>query len=58
MKAAEFNAVLPKTGFNMWTFAAYVDVDYELVRCWGNGSQDIPRWVPIMLGLMIQVGDT
>jgi DNA-binding transcriptional regulator YiaG len=33
-------------------FAAFVGANERTVRRWAIGEQDIPQWVPVMIGLM------
>jgi DNA-binding transcriptional regulator YiaG len=55
MTAADFRAVIARLGYGQRGFAEYVGANERTVRRWASGEQDIPPWVPVILGLMEQV---
>jgi DNA-binding transcriptional regulator YiaG len=52
MTNQEFRADLKALGYSLRGFAAYVGANERTVRRWALGEQDIPAWVPVMLGLL------
>jgi DNA-binding transcriptional regulator YiaG len=52
MTTTEFRAALATLGYSLRGFAAYVGANERTVRRWALGEQDIPAWVPVLLGLM------
>lgn len=52
MTAHEFRAALARLGYTQRAFARFVQANERTIRRWAEGSQDIPGWVPVMLGLM------
>jgi len=52
MTAAEFRDHLAAQGCYQREFARYVGANERTVRRWAEGTQDIPKWVAVMLDLM------
>ena len=52
MTSTEFRAALARLGYSQRAFAGYVGTNERTVRRWCEGTQDIPGWVPVMIGLM------
>lgn len=52
MTSSDFRAALARLGYSQRAFAAYVGANERTVRRWVEGAQDIPRWVPVLLGLL------
>ena len=52
MNPAEFSAALARLGVSGRAFAAFTGSHERSVRRWVAGDRDIPKWVPVMLGLM------
>jgi hypothetical protein len=50
--ADEFRDALAALGHTQRGFAAFTGSNDRTVRRWALGEQDIPPWVPVMLGLM------
>ncbi len=52
MTSTAFRSALARLQMTQRAFAAYCGSDERTVRRWAKGDQDIPRWVPVMVGLM------
>lgn len=55
MTASEFQAALRGLGFTLRGFAAYTGSNERSVRRWADGEQDVPRWTPVLLGLLTRL---
>jgi len=52
MTPTAFRQAIAALGYTQRGFAAFVGSNQRTVRRWAEGAQDIPAWVPVMLGLM------
>jgi len=55
MTPTAFRQAIAALGYTQRGFASYVGSNERTVRRWAEGAQDIPAWVPVMLGLMARI---
>lgn len=55
MTPTAFRQAIAALGYTQRGFASYVGSNERTVRRWTEGAQDIPAWVPVMLGLMARI---
>lgn len=51
MSSGEFTDHLIRLNYDLDWFARYTGANLRTVQRWEDGSQDIPRWVPVLLRL-------
>lgn len=55
MTAPEFRTAILALGHTQRSFARHVGVDERSVGRWARGDVPVPRWVEVLLGLMMQI---
>lgn len=56
MDKEEFRSAIKKHGFNLSSFAEFIDLEYTTVSKWGK-TNPVPRWIPVFLDLYEQLED-
>lgn len=55
MTAEQLRLALKRLGYTQRGFARYVGANERTVRRWVDGEQDIPGWVPVLIGLLDRI---